>query len=155
MNNGAASCVAVQGGVDDPAVLLVGSSMLSWPDELCDRLVAGGRRVIRYGPPTSSARRPTSPSPTTARWRERLGDITALTLVLHGEDDPFFPIGNGVALAAEVPGARLVRLGRVGHPAPGPRRPDRRGGAHRTRRADRATVEPRQDGSPEQAWAEL
>ena len=48
MNNGAVSCIAVQGGVDDPAVLLVGSSMLSWPDELCDRLVAGGRRVIRY-----------------------------------------------------------------------------------------------------------
>src|SRR5262245_59715892 len=67
MINGAASCVEVQGGVADPAVLLVGSSMLSWPNELCDRLVAGGRRVIRYGPPTSSARRPTSPSPTTAR----------------------------------------------------------------------------------------
>ena len=48
MNNGAVSCVAVRGGVDDPAVLLIGSSMLSWPDELCDRLVAGGRRVIRY-----------------------------------------------------------------------------------------------------------
>ena len=29
MNNGAASCVAVQGGVDNPAVLLIGSSMLS------------------------------------------------------------------------------------------------------------------------------
>ena len=46
--NGAASCVAVQGGEDDPTVLLIGSSMLSWPDELCERLVAGGRRVIRY-----------------------------------------------------------------------------------------------------------
>src|ERR1700757_1854118 len=45
MINGAARCVAVQGGADDPAVLLVGSSMLSWPDELCERLVAGGRRV--------------------------------------------------------------------------------------------------------------
>src|SRR5690348_591708 len=31
-----------------PTVLLVGSSMLSWPNELCERLVAGGRRVIRY-----------------------------------------------------------------------------------------------------------
>ena len=40
--NGAASCVEVQGGADDPTVLLVGSSMLSWPDELCERLVAGG-----------------------------------------------------------------------------------------------------------------
>ncbi|WP_425458491.1 alpha/beta fold hydrolase, partial [Amycolatopsis rhizosphaerae] len=28
------------------------------------------------------------------RWRERLGEITAPTLVLHGEDDPFFPIGK-------------------------------------------------------------
>jgi pimeloyl-ACP methyl ester carboxylesterase len=46
--NGAASCVEVQGGVDGPTVLLVGSSMLSWPSELCQRLVAGGRRVIRY-----------------------------------------------------------------------------------------------------------
>lgn len=49
------------------------------------------------------------------RWRERLGEITAPTLVLHGTDDPFFPIGNGAALAAEIPDARLVRLDRVGH----------------------------------------
>jgi hypothetical protein len=48
MINGAVSCVEVQGGADDPTVLLVGSSMLSWPDELCERLVAGGRRVIHY-----------------------------------------------------------------------------------------------------------
>jgi pimeloyl-ACP methyl ester carboxylesterase len=48
MINGASSCVEVQGGADNPTVLLVGSSMLSWPDELCERLVAGGRRVIRY-----------------------------------------------------------------------------------------------------------
>jgi len=52
------------------------------------------------------------------RWRERLGEITAPTLVLHGEDDPFFPIGNGEALAAEIPDARLVRLGSVGHRLP-------------------------------------
>ena len=52
------------------------------------------------------------------RRRERLGDITAPTLVLHGEDDPFFPIGNGEALAAEIPDARLVRLGRAGHRLP-------------------------------------
>jgi pimeloyl-ACP methyl ester carboxylesterase len=49
------------------------------------------------------------------RWRERLGEIGAPTLVLHGEDDPFFPIGNGEALAAEIPDARLVRLDRSGH----------------------------------------
>ena len=255
--NGAASCVAVQGGVDDPAVLLIGSSMLSWSDGLCYRLVADGRRVIRYdirdtgrsesyppGEPAYSladladdavgvldataterahvvgmstggwiaqllalnhpervatltliASRPNPPGPvdddlpghhpalmarimntsapdwsderaavdhlvgqaralagegafdeTSARaqaeaevarttdvqcattniafadpgprWRERLGDITAPTLVLHGEDDPFFPIGNGEALAAGIPNARLVRLDRVGHRLP-------------------------------------
>jgi pimeloyl-ACP methyl ester carboxylesterase len=255
--NGAASCVDVQGGADDPTVLLVGSSMLSWPSELCERLVAGGRRVIRYdvrdtgrsesyplGEPgysladlvddavgvldataterahvagmstggwiaqllaldypervatlTLVASRPNTPGPvdedlpghhdavmeairntpapdwsderavvdrlvlrartlagagafdeTSARahaeaevarttdvrcamtnlgfadhgprWRERLGEITAPTLVLHGEDDPFFPIGNGEALAAEIPDARLVRLGDVGHRLP-------------------------------------
>jgi pimeloyl-ACP methyl ester carboxylesterase len=48
MINDAASCVEVQGGAGNPTVLLVGSSMLSWPDELCELLVAGGRRVIRY-----------------------------------------------------------------------------------------------------------
>ncbi len=256
MNNGAASCAALHGDAGDPAVLLVGSSMLSWPEELCDRLVAGGRRVIRYdvrdtgrsesyspGKPgysladlvedavgvldatetershvvgmstggwiaqllaldhpervatlTLIASRPNAPGPvdddlpghrdavmeairnTAApdwsderavvnhlvrqarvlagagafdeasarahaeaevarttnvrcatniasadhgpRWRERLGDITAPTLVLHGEDDPFFPIGNGHALAAEIPDARLVRLSRAGHRLP-------------------------------------
>lgn len=257
MINGAASCVRVQGAADDPAVLLIGSSMLSWPGGLCERLVAGGRRVIRYDvrdtgrsqsyPPgqpgysladlvgdaagvldataterahvagmstggwiaqllalrhpgrvatlTLVASRPNAPGPvdddlpghhealmeaimTTPgpdwaderavvghlvrqarnlagagafdeasaraqaeaevarttdvrsattniaaadhgpRWRERLGEITAPTLVLHGEDDPFFPIGNGEALAAEIPGARLVRLGRAGHRLP-------------------------------------
>ena len=41
--------------------------------------------------------------------------VIVTTLVLHGEDDPLFPIGNGEALAAEIPDARLVRLDRIGH----------------------------------------
>lgn len=254
MIHGARSCVEVQGAAENPTVLLIGASRLSWPDELCGRLVAGGRRVIRYdirdtgrsesyppGQPGYSfadlvtdaagvldatatgvahvagistggwiaqllalghpervatlaliASRPNAPGPvdadlpghtapvmeairrtprpdwsdedavidrlvaqartfagagafdeTTARaqaravvarttnvesaminlgfadpgprWRERLGEITAPALVLHGEDDPFFPIGNGEALAAEIPNARLVRLPHTGH----------------------------------------
>jgi pimeloyl-ACP methyl ester carboxylesterase len=251
--NGAAICVEVQGDMEDPTVLLIGASMLSWPDELYERLVAGGR-VIRYDvrdtgrsesyPPgkpgysladlvedavgvldatatrfahvvgmstggwiaqllaldhpervatlTLIASRPNTPGPVDAdlpghadsvmeairntpqpdwsderavvdrlvllartyagegvfdeastraqaeavvarttnvtsaltniafanhgpRWRERLGEISTPTLVLHGEDDPFFPIGNGEALAGEIPDARLVRLPRTGH----------------------------------------
>jgi pimeloyl-ACP methyl ester carboxylesterase len=30
--------------------------------------------------------------------------------VVHGRRDPFFPIGNGEALAREIPGARLLVL---------------------------------------------
>ncbi|WP_225992269.1 alpha/beta fold hydrolase [Actinomadura montaniterrae] len=52
------------------------------------------------------------------RWRERLGSITAPTLVVHGEDDPFFPLGNGQALAAEIPGAELVVLPGTGNELP-------------------------------------
>ena len=48
-------------------------------------------------------------------WRARLGEITAPTLVLHGAEDPMFPYGHGVALAKEIPGARLVALEHVGH----------------------------------------
>ena len=75
------------------------------------------------------------------RWRERLGDITAPTLVLHGEDDPFFPIGNGEALAAEIPDARLVRLGRAGHRLPAHAVPIVAEELIAPRRADRATVQ--------------
>ncbi|MGK5553534.1 alpha/beta fold hydrolase [Actinomadura kijaniata] len=52
------------------------------------------------------------------RWRERLGGVAAPTVVVHGEDDPFFPIGNGEALAREIPGAELVRLPGTGHELP-------------------------------------
>ena len=41
------------------------------------------------------------------RWRERLPEIEVPTLVLHGRRDPFFPVGNGEAIAREIPGARL------------------------------------------------
>jgi pimeloyl-ACP methyl ester carboxylesterase len=52
------------------------------------------------------------------RWRERLGGITAPTLVVHGDEDPFFPHGNGVALAAEIPGATLLTLPGIGQGLP-------------------------------------
>ncbi len=44
----------------------------------------------------------------TPRWRERLPDIEVPTLVVHGRRDPFFPLGNGEAIAREIPGARLL-----------------------------------------------
>jgi pimeloyl-ACP methyl ester carboxylesterase len=44
------------------------------------------------------------------RWRERLPGIAVPTLVVHGRRDPFFPVGNGEAIAHEIPGARLLVL---------------------------------------------
>ena len=44
------------------------------------------------------------------RWRERLPEIEVPTLVVHGRRDRFFPVGNGEAIAREIPGARLLVL---------------------------------------------
>jgi len=52
------------------------------------------------------------------RWRERLAEISAPTLVFHGSEDPFFPYGNGVALSEEIPGAKLLALDHMGHELP-------------------------------------
>lgn len=46
--------------------------------------------------------------------------ITAPTLVLHGTADPLLPFAHGEALAAAIPGARLVPLPGVGHQMPPP-----------------------------------
>ena len=46
----------------------------------------------------------------TPRWRERLPELAIPALVVHGRRDPFFPVGNGEALAREIPGARLLVL---------------------------------------------
>lgn len=52
------------------------------------------------------------------RWRERLGEISAPTLVVHGTEDPLFPYGNALALEKEIPTAGLLALERVGHETP-------------------------------------
>lgn len=51
-------------------------------------------------------------------WRHRLPEITAPTLVMHGTDDPLFPLPHGVALAREIPNARFVELPATGHEFP-------------------------------------
>ena len=47
--------------------------------------------------------------------RGPLRSIAAPTLVIHGTADPMFPLAHGVALAAEIPGARLLTLEGAGH----------------------------------------
>ena len=45
----------------------------------------------------------------------RLGEISAPTLVIHGDVDPLVPLANGEYLAAHIPGARLVVYEDTGH----------------------------------------
>lgn len=53
------------------------------------------------------------------RWRERLPEIDIPTLVVHGRRDPFFPVGNGEALARVIPAARLLVLDDAATAIPG------------------------------------
>jgi pimeloyl-ACP methyl ester carboxylesterase len=49
------------------------------------------------------------------RPRKPLSSIKTPTLVIHGTADPMFPLPHGEALAAEIPGARLLPLEGAGH----------------------------------------
>jgi pimeloyl-ACP methyl ester carboxylesterase len=45
----------------------------------------------------------------------KAADVKAPVLAIHGTSDPLFPIEHGEALAAAIPGARLVRIDGGGH----------------------------------------
>jgi pimeloyl-ACP methyl ester carboxylesterase len=52
------------------------------------------------------------------RWRKRLGEVGAPTLIVHGTEDPVLPYGHALALANEIPGAELLTLEQTGHELP-------------------------------------
>ncbi len=56
-------------------------------------------------------------------WRQRLSEITAPTLIMHGRDDPLIPFAAGEDCAQAIPGAILRLIDGWGHnipPAIGP-----------------------------------
>jgi pimeloyl-ACP methyl ester carboxylesterase len=58
-----------------------------------------------------------------ARSRDRmplLPQVTAPTLVVNGDEDPFFPIAHGRRLAELIPGATFVAIEGLGHTPPPP-----------------------------------
>jgi pimeloyl-ACP methyl ester carboxylesterase len=50
--------------------------------------------------------------------RRHLEDLAVPTLVVHGLDDPLFPVDHGRALAETIPSAELLALEDVGHELP-------------------------------------
>jgi pimeloyl-ACP methyl ester carboxylesterase len=51
---------------------------------------------------------------------ERVREISAPTLVIHGELDPLIPVSAGRATAAAIPGAELLVIEGMGHDMPPP-----------------------------------
>jgi pimeloyl-ACP methyl ester carboxylesterase len=54
------------------------------------------------------------------KLRTDIGSIAIPTLVVHGSDDPLFPLPHGERLAELIPGARLVVVPGMGHQFPPP-----------------------------------
>jgi pimeloyl-ACP methyl ester carboxylesterase len=113
----------------------VGRAEVDWSDPesavdyLTDysRVLAGGRRPFDEAAIRALVRRDIERArdfaaarnhdivPDDGRSRPPLAAIAAPTLVIHGTADPLFPLGHGVALAEEIPGARLLTLEDAGH----------------------------------------
>ncbi len=56
-------------------------------------------------------------------WRARLYGVTVPVAVIHGEDDPLFPVANAEALASELASATLHVVAGMGHEMPSRVRP--------------------------------
>lgn len=53
-----------------------------------------------------------------ARWSARLGEVTVPCAVVHGRDDPFYPVSLSERVAASIPGASLVVVDGARHFVP-------------------------------------
>jgi pimeloyl-ACP methyl ester carboxylesterase len=88
------------GDDDAPLVLLAGgTTMLSWPDALCERLTAGGRRVVRYDLRDSGESTTADPEAPTYTLRDLAADAAALVDTLGGGPAHLAGIGVGGMVA--------------------------------------------------------
>ncbi|MFD5461747.1 alpha/beta fold hydrolase [Kitasatospora sp. NPDC127059] len=98
--NGVALGVESFGADDAPPVLLVGGpTMLSWPDALCERLAAGGRRVVRYDLRDSGESTTKDPEAPDYTLRDLAADAAALVDALGGRPAHLAGIGVGGMVA--------------------------------------------------------
>src|SRR5215212_11826554 len=126
--NGVALDVESFGHDEAPLVLLAGgTTMLSWPDALCIRLAAGGRRVVRYDLRDSGESTTADPDAPAYTLRDLAADAAALADSLGRGPAHLAGIGVGgmVAQVAALdhPGA-FSALILVGTRAVGPGLPD-------------------------------
>src|SRR5215468_11560482 len=90
------------GDDDAPLVLLAGgTTMLSWPDALCERLAVGGRHVVRYDLRDSGESTTADPEAPAYTLRDLAADAAALAEALGG--GPAHLAGIGVGGLAPAP----------------------------------------------------
>jgi pimeloyl-ACP methyl ester carboxylesterase len=98
--NGIALGIESFGAEDAPLVLLAGgTTMLSWPDALCERLAAGGRRVVRYDLRDSGESTLADPEAPAYTLRDLAADAAALAGALGGGPAHLAGIGVGGMVA--------------------------------------------------------
>ncbi|MGW1172828.1 alpha/beta fold hydrolase [Kitasatospora sp. NPDC002543] len=94
--NGVALGIESFGDRGAPLVLLAGGpTMLSWPDALCERLAAGGRRAVRYDLRDSGESTTADPRAPAYTLRDLAEDAAALADALGGA--PAHLAGTGVS----------------------------------------------------------
>lgn len=107
--NGVALGIESFGDEDASLVLLAGgTTMLSWPDTLCERLAAGGRRVVRYDLRDSGESTTADPEAPAYALRDLAADAAALADALGGK--PAHLAGIGVS-------GMVAQLAALDHPA--------------------------------------
>ena len=98
--NGVTLGIESFGDVDARLVLLAGgTTMLSWPDGLCERLAAGGCRVVRYDLRDSGESTTVDPEAPTYTLRDLAFDAVALAGALGGGPAHLAGIGVGGMVA--------------------------------------------------------
>src|SRR5260221_8110654 len=94
--NGVELGVETFGRDADPLVLLAGgTTMLSWPDSVCERLAAGGRWVVRYDLRDCGASTTVDPEAPGDHLRDLAADAAALVGRLGAGTAPLGGGGGG------------------------------------------------------------
>ena len=122
-------CVESFGSADDPALLLIGNSMLDWDDDICLRLAAGGRHVVRYDLRDTGCSTVADPDAPAYGLGDLAGDAAGLlgALGLGSAHVAGLGVGGWVAqrLALDHPArVRSLTLIATRPTAPGPNDPD-------------------------------
>jgi pimeloyl-ACP methyl ester carboxylesterase len=106
--NGVTLGVERFGDTTAPLVLLAGgTTMLSWPDALCEALARGGRHVVRYDLRDSGASTTADPGAPAYTLRDLAADAAALARAL--DDRPAHLAGIGV-------GGMVAQVAALEHP---------------------------------------